>query len=397
MNRTFLHVDMDAFFAAVEQHDHPELQGKPVVVGARPDQRGVVAAASYEAREYGVHSAMPSREAGRKCPHAVFVPVNGKRYREVSRQLFAIFRRFTPFVEPLSVDEAFLDVSGAKRLLGSGVEIARRIKQCTRDECGLTASVGVAPNKFLAKLASDLEKPDGLTVVPRDPVGIRGFLSEMGVGRIWGVGTVTRSLLESAGFRTFGDIQNASEERVAAAVGKRSAKILLRLACGEDSRDIELEHEEKSISHEYTFPEDCTSAEQVQKMLCDLVEEVGCRLRAAGRYAARAHLKLRWQGFQTITRRRSLARPACDDFTLRSAALAMLANEELARPVRLVGFGVSGLGSTSGQMTLFAAEDERVCKQERLSRAMDDLRSQFGREAVRSGAVEKKKGQRDEG
>ena len=186
MLMTYLHVDMDAFFASVEQHDHPELRGQPVVIGAQPDQRGVVAAASYEAREYGIHSAMPSREAGERCPHAVFLPPNGKRYGEVSRQIMGIFERFTPYVEQLSVDEAFLDVTGAQRLLGTGREIAAKIKDTVKGETGLTASVGVAVNKFLAKLASDMDKPDGLTVVPNSKQEIITFLAPLPVGRIWG-------------------------------------------------------------------------------------------------------------------------------------------------------------------------------------------------------------------
>ncbi|MDA0990535.1 MAG: DNA polymerase IV, partial [Verrucomicrobia bacterium] len=209
--RTFLHVDMDAFFAAIEQHDNPALRGKPVVVGGPADGRGVVAAASYEARGYGIHSAMPSREAKQRCPHAIFLPNNGKRYQDVSRQIFGIFDRFTPFVEALSIDEAFLDVTGVKHLFGPGPEVARQIKVAIHAETGLTASVGVAPNKFLAKLASDLEKPDGLTVVPNERPAIAAFLAPLEVGRIWGVGKVTGAKLATMGIRTIGQLQQTPE------------------------------------------------------------------------------------------------------------------------------------------------------------------------------------------
>jgi len=237
-SRTILHVDMDAFFTSVEQRDRPELRGRPVVVGAPGDQRGVVAAASYEARRYGIHSAMPSREARRLCPDAVFLPVDGRRYSAASRQVFAILRRFTPFLEPLSIDEGFLDVTGSAALFGSGPQIARRIKDAIARETGLSASVGVAPNKFLAKLASDLRKPDGLTVVPESPEAIAAFLAPLPVGRVWGVGTVTRGRLEAAGIRTIGDLQCAPAARLARAVGRAAADDLARLARGEDAREI---------------------------------------------------------------------------------------------------------------------------------------------------------------
>ena len=220
MDRVFLHVDMDAFFASVEQHDNPELRGKPVIVGAPADRRGVVAAASYEARTFGIHSAMPSGEAARLCPHAVFVRPNMKRYKQVSSQIFEIFERFTPLVEPLSVDEAFLDVTGSERLFGSGVEIGERIRQVILEELGLTASVGVAPNKFLAKLASDMDKPDGLTLVPFSREAIIAFLAPLSVDRIWGVGAVTQKRLDEKGIRTIADLQSADLVSLVSIVGR---------------------------------------------------------------------------------------------------------------------------------------------------------------------------------
>ena len=207
VQRVILHVDMDAFYAAIEQRDHPEYRGKPVVVGAQPNQRGVVATASYEARVYGIHSAMSSQDAGRRCPHAVFLPPDLPRYKEVSRQVFAIFERYTPLVQGLSIDEAFLDVSGSRRLFGSGQDIARRIKADLQRELGLSGSIGVAPNKFLAKLGSEYRKPDGLTVLPFERAGIVAFLRPLPVTRLWGVGKVTRQAFDRAALYTIGDIQ----------------------------------------------------------------------------------------------------------------------------------------------------------------------------------------------
>jgi len=379
MNRVFLHVDMDAFFAAVEQHDHPELCGRPVVVGASPHQRGVVAAASYEARKHGIHSAMPSREAGRRCPHAVFLPVNGQRYEQVSQQIFRIFERYTPLIEPLSIDEAFLDVTGARKLFGTGREIAMKIKTGIRRETGLTASVGVASNKFLAKLASDLQKPDGLTVVPDKPELIMKFLAPLSVDRIWGVGKVTRRRLEDGGIHTVGDLQAATLARLSSLVGKNAGEGLAALARGDDSRDIELDREEKSVSREHTFATDCISRKRIEQVLCDLVEDAGSRLRAAGKYASLVHLRLRWQGFKTVTRQRLLDQPCCDDFTLRETALEIFRSEELVKPVRLIGFGVSKLADRSSEQLVFFGRDSRTRKgKEKLSRAVDAIRGKFG-------------------
>lgn len=389
--RTILHVDMDAFFASVEQHDHPELRGRPVVIGAPRDQRGVVAAASYEARVYGIHSAMPSREAARRCPQAVFLPVNGRRYHEVSRQVFAIFRRFTPLVEPLSVDEAFLDVTGVRRLFGDGPEVAERVRAAVHEETGLTASVGVAANKFLAKLASDMNKPDGVTIVPAAREKIIAFLAPLPVGRIWGVGSVMRATLEQAGIRTIGDLQNVASVRLEKFVGKHGARHLTRLAFGEDARELELEREEKSISREHTFRQDCTSAGRLEGVLCDLVEDVGSRLRGAGRYATVIHLKVRWQGFRTITRQRPLPYACCDDFNLRSASMDMFRAVELVKPVRLIGVGVSGLRDEGGaeQLSLFESPFNGF-KREALSRAVDAIREEFGGQSLTRGSVAKR-------
>jgi DNA polymerase IV len=382
--RSILHADMDAFFASVEQYDHPSLRGKPVIVGAAPDARGVVAACSYEARKFGVHSAMPSREAYRCCPQGVFVPPRMKRYGDVSRQIFAIFERFTPLVEPLSVDEAFLDVSGATRMFGKPAEIARRIKQTVRDETGLNVSIGIAHNKFLAKVASDLSKPDGLLEMPEGREAVAAFLAPLPATRIWGVGEVTARHLTAAGLHTIGDLQRVTVEQLASVVGAHSAEHMLRLAWGEDAREVELDTLEKSISREYTFPQDVKSRPLVEATLLELVDDVGQQLREAGRYAGLARLKLRWQGFKTITRQKSLPHPCCDDFTLREAARALFDVEPLIKPVRLIGFGVSHLNTESReQLELFASAPPEVRKRERLSHTVDRIRKKFGSDSIR--------------
>ncbi len=383
MDRVFLHVDMDAFFASVEQHDNPVLRGKSVVVGSPADQRGVVAAASYEARKFGIHSAMPSGEATRRCPDVIFVRPRMKRYQEVSQQVFQIFEHFTPLVEPLSVDEAFLDVTGSEKLFGSGVEIGEQIRRTIREKTGLTASVGVAPNKFLAKLASDMDKPDGLTLVPFSREAIVDFLAPLSVGRIWGVGAVTQQHLEADGIRTIGDLQQVGLATLVQTVGEHSAGHLRRLAYGEDDREIVTEHEEKSISKEHTFAKDVMSRDVLDGVLLSLIDEVGCTLREKQKFATVVRLKLRWQGFKTITRQRRLEVPCCDAFGLRHAAMALLSKDPISQPVRLIGVGVSGLCERpSEQLSLFDDAPQDREKRETLSRSVDALQEKFGRAAI---------------
>ncbi len=377
-SRQFLHVDMDAFFASVEQLDHPEWRGRPVIVGAAADARGVVAAASYEARRFGVHSAMPSREAARRCPEGIFTPPRGARYAELSRQIMVILERFTPLVEPLSIDEAFLDVTGSRRLFGSGPEMARQIKQAVRLETGLTASVGVASNKFLAKLASDLEKPDGLTVVPEGEEAVRLFLAPLPVTRIWGIGQKSAAVLNRHGITTIADLQAVEPGMLAQWVGPAAAAHYRALAFGRDAREICLDIEPKSLSREHTFSEDCSDAGRVRAVLLDLAEDVGMRLRRQHKYARLAVLKVRWKGFETITRQRAFARAVDDDHALRRMACELLEAESLSRPVRLIGFGVARLADTAdAQLGLFDAVD-RTDRQIRLSRAVDALRERLG-------------------
>lgn len=387
--KTILHIDMDAFFAAVEVHDHPGLKGKPVVIGSPPDKRGVVSTCSYEARKFGIHSAMPSRTAFKLCPHAVFLPPNMKRYHEVSEQIMEIFRRFTPLVEPLSSDEAFLDVTGARYLFGDGPAIARRIKAAVLEETGLTCSVGVASNMFLAKIASDLNKPDGLTVVPVEEKLIAAFLAPLPVKRMWGAGKKTQAILEAHHIRTIGDLQTVAPEKLAAWVGENSAAFFRRLAFGIDNREIETAGEGKSISNEITFDEDLRAAEAVEAALLDLADKVGMRLRRAGFYAVTVQIKLRWKDFSTITRQRRLDPPCCDDITLRETALELFRKEPLHSAVRLIGFGVTGLRRTADapQLDLFQSPGKQTStRREQLSRAVDRIREKFGRKSIQRGS-----------
>lgn len=388
---TFLHVDMDAFFASVEQRDHPELRGKPVIVGAPPDRRGVVAAASYEARKYGVHSAMPSRLAKQKCPHAIFVSHNMGNYKETSRQIMKVFEAYTPLVQPLSIDEAFLDVTGSRRLFGDGRTIAEKIRHDIKQLTQLTASVGVAPNLFLAKIASDMDKPDGLTVTPFDQEAIEAFLAPLPIGRMWGVGKVTQKKLLSLGFRTIGDLQRCDLDLLIQAVGNKAAHGFSRLSHGIDVRGIAGEVDEKSISNETTFGHDVSDREKIEATYKGLMDKVGMRLRQAGFYARVAHLKIRWGDFSTITRQTRFPIPCADDISLREAGMGLLDENLRHRPVRLIGFGVSGLAETdqpaTTQLNLFETPDNTVHeKRERLSRATDQVRGKYGNNSLRRGS-----------
>jgi DNA polymerase-4 len=388
---TILHIDMDAFYAAVELLDHPELRGQPVVVGSPPDKRGVVSTASYEARQYGIRSAMPSRTAGRLCPHAVFLPVRMDRYLEVSEQVMAVIESFTPVYEQISVDEAFLDLAGVLRRWKTGRALAVALKDRIRDELKLTASVGVAPNKFLAKLASDLKKPDGLLVAPDEPEAIAAFLAPLPVSRIWGVGKVTEARLLECGIRTIADVQRLRPDTLAGYVGESLAAHMTELAWGRDDRAVVTEYEAKSISSETTFDEDCTDPEVVRQTLIEQVEHVGHRLRAEDKRARIGHLRLRFEDFTTITRQMRLARPTHADRDLVQCAAELFSREKVKRPVRLVGFGTSGFGEggeRQGELALGPFERQpEPAKVDRLDQAADQLRERFGRTAVRRGSA----------
>ena len=342
--RAILHVDMDAFYASVEALDDPELQGLPVVVGGL-GPRGVVATANYAARRYGVHSAMPMAQARRRCPQARFIRPRMERYRAISRQVFAVFETFTPLVEGLSLDEAFLDVTGSLRLFGSARAIAEDVRRRIHATTGLTASVGVAHNKFLAKLASEVHKPDGLTVV--DAERVQEFLDPMPVTRLWGIGKRTAPRLRALGLLTIGQLRRADPAIVRQALGNRAAHFM-RLAHGEDDRAVTASRPVRSISHEVTFDVSLKAADELLAELQSQSERVGARLRAAGLVARTVTVKIRDDRFHTVTRSRSLVAPSGNTRTLYALARALFTTWQASHrstAVRLLGMGVSALES----------------------------------------------------
>jgi DNA polymerase IV len=383
--RTIIHVDMDAFYAAVEQRDRPELRGRPVVVGADPRGRGVVSAASYEARRFGVHSAMPIGRAARLCPDAAFLPVDMDKYADVSREIMGILAQFTPLVEPLSIDEAFLDVTATRALFGDGPAQARLIKSRIKAAVRLTASVGVASNKFIAKVASELEKPDGLVVVAAGREA--DFLSPLPVARLWGVGRVTAAHLESMGIRTIGQLAAIPAGHLRARFGESGA-LLAELARGLDDRSVEPFAPPKSMGAEETFGADHRDVERLRATLRGQAERVGRELRA-GRYAGRTvTLKLRFADFSTITRSHT-AEPTQDGLAIYRAARGLLDRVSLRQPVRLIGLSVSGLGRAGeGQLSLLGPD---VARRERLAKALDGLTERFGEGSIRPASVLRKR------
>ncbi|HXV65144.1 MAG TPA: DNA polymerase IV [Vicinamibacteria bacterium] len=378
MARTILHVDMDAFYTSIEERDHPEYRGKPVVVGADPRAgagRGVVAAASYEARKFGVRSAMPIGRAYRACPNGIYLPSDMKKYQRVSRGIMAFFRSYTDLVEPISIDEAFLDVS-VICLPEKGEALAREIKLGIFEREGLKASIGVAPNKFLAKIASDLKKPDGLVVVPEG--GELAFLEELPIERLWGVGPKSAERLHQMGFSRIKDLWNVTPETIGP--GKHGEH-LLRLARGIDDRPVVPHHEPKSIGHETTFLEDIDDMERVRRTLLKLADAVAARLREHDVRGQTVTLKFRDHHFVTETRSRTLREGTDDAAEIYRTVLALLDRVELeGRKVRLVGVSLSNLkdADEARQLSLFGAEDRK----ERLDRARDALLARFGKGSV---------------
>ena len=374
---------MDAFYASVEQLDNPELLGKAVIVGGDPKARGVVSAASYEARKFGVHSAMPMSQALRLCPEAVVLPVRMKRYVEFSKRIRTIFRQYTPQIEPISLDEAFLDVTGSLRLFGGAERMGRAIKDQIKEQLYLVASVGVAPNKFLAKLASDLEKPDGFVIITEQDK--QHVLDPLPVARIWGVGKVTQKALKSQGIETIKRLRETPAEILSGIFGEQ-AEHVLRLAQGIDNRPVESSREAKSISSERTFATDISDKNILLNVLLGQVEDVAHRLRMNDLEAKTITLKLRYDDFRTITRSRTFADPTDVTSTLwQQAKQALLKwHKKSAGALRLLGFGVSGLQKAgSGQRQLFCEPDRE--KDKRLDKAFDRIRDKFGYDALRRG------------
>ncbi|HVX60305.1 MAG TPA: DNA polymerase IV [Pirellulales bacterium] len=379
-----LHVDMDAFYASVEERERPELVGKPLIVGGTPEGRGVVAAANYAVRKFGVHSAMPAATALRLCPQAIVLRPRMDFYARVSEQIREIFDRYTPLVEPLSLDEAFLDVSGSEGLFGSAAEIGRKIKQEIQTELRLTASVGVAPNKFLAKIASDFDKPDGFVVV--DAARVQEFLDPLPVGRLWGVGRVAGQALERMGVRTIRDLRLLSVELLERQFGQAGQQ-LWQLAHGVDQRRVVPDREAKSISHETTFATDLEDMETLRAWIVELAEQVGWRLRRHKLRGRTVQIKVRFDDFQTVTRAQTLAAPTNVTQEICAAATAMLAERLPKRRlrVRLLGVGVSHFENPEQiQGSLFADEERQ--RQSRLDEAADQVKLRFGSGALQRGS-----------
>jgi DNA polymerase-4 len=374
--RTILHVDLDAFFAAVEQRDHPELRGRPVVVGmGGKGDRGVVSAASYEARKFGVHSALPIRTAKRLCPDCVFVPVDGATYQRVSREVMAILRRFTPLVEPVSIDEAFLDVTASRALFGDGEAIARRIKATIREELELTVSVGVGTTKLVAKIGSDLRKPDGLVVVP--PGDEAAFLAPLPISRLWGVGPSTAAALRDFGVTTIGDLAAMDRAALVRRFGKHGASLVDR-AHGRDADPVDDPDAAKTIGHETTFDQDTSDPDVLERTLLALAEGVSGRLRSAGVKAGTVTVKVRDTSFHTITRQRSLLEPTDLTEPIWRAAVELARPEVRGKKIRLLGVTASALGERE-QLGLFETLDPR---RRQAVEAADELRRRFGPRAV---------------
>jgi DNA polymerase IV len=371
--RAILHIDMDAFYASVEEQDRPELKGKPVIVGGTSG-RGVVAAANYVVRRFGVRSAMPMREALRRCPEAICVRPRMARYKQVSEQVFAIFHEFTPLVEGLSLDEAFLDVTASQQLLGSAESIGAEIRRRITERTGLTASVGIAPNKLLAKIASDLNKPDGMCRIDAD--NVHTILDGLPIEKLFGVGPRSLPAVHAAGIRSFGDLRKAGDEVVWRAFGKHG-KSMRERASGVDDRPVEPNREEKSISAEETYAVDIRGSAPLTVEVLRLADRAASRLRAHELAAGRVSVKIRRADFTTFTRQRALGQPTQDTAIVSAVAKSLLLEWLAAQPnsaVRLLGVGVGDLQMLP-QQDLFAAGPALGS---RLDTAIDGIRDRFG-------------------
>jgi DNA polymerase-4 len=382
MPRYILHIDMDAFYASVEQMDNPSLKGKPLIVGGTVSQRGVVAAASYEARKFGVHSAMPTSQALKLCPSIILLPVRMERYSAISQQIIKIFNDFTPDVEQLSLDEAFLDVTGSLTLFGSAEKIGRDIKNRIKTEIGLTASVGIAPNKFLAKLASDLQKPDGFVIITEE--NKQQILDPLNISKIWGVGKVTAAALNKIGINTILQLRETPLKTLQTILGNRAEDLLL-LAQGIDDRPVEPNREAKGMSAEETFPKDVSDKAALLEVLFAQVEEVAARLRNENVEGKTITLKLRYRNFKTITRSHTFAIPTNVSKVLWEEAKKVFEEwyTKSAGALRLLGFGVSNLSTESGgQKSLFSLEAPADNKQKKVDEVFDKIKKKYGDSGV---------------
>ena len=376
---------MDAFYASIEQLDHPEYKGRPVIVGADPKAgkgRGVVAACSYEARKFGIRSALPISRAWKLCPQGVYVRPRMNRYVEVSQQVMDVFRRYTDLVEPLSIDEAFLDITGSVALLGPADEIARSIKKAIREATGMTASVGLAPNKFLAKIASDLKKPDGLVVLQEADVD--QFLRDLPISRLWGVGPKTEARLHEMGFRTIGQLASASRESLVRTLGSLGEH-LYQLSHGKDDRQVVPDWERKSVGTETTFDEDTDDRDLLLRTILELSDHVAERLRKDEYRARKVTLKLRYSNFSTHTKQHSLDRLIQTGDEIAAVARQLFSQFPLNRKIRLIGVSAGDLHrgrEDPEQLTLFATSNPK----EKLGHAVDEIKEKFGIDSLRRGS-----------
>lgn len=376
-HRAILHVDMDAFFASVEQRDNPQYRGKPLLVGGS-GPRGVVAAASYEARTFGCHSAQPTAVALRLCPDAIIVSGRHSDYKAISRQVFDILERFSPAIQPISIDEAFLDVTGSLKLFGSAIDIAKEIRRLVHEETQLTCSVGVAPNKFLAKLASDMDKPDGLFVI--EPDQIQQTLDPLHVTKLPGVGPSAERSLARLGIRTVRDLRSVPVVTLRARMGEHGDR-LNALARGIDDRPVRIDREAKSISHEHTFGVDLDNPDEVRALIARQAQDVAMRLRKHNRFARTVTIKVRFGNFETITRSHTLDQQTDETRTIHDAARTLF--DHWARsfqPVRLIGVGVSQLTDAPATPGLFDTGHHE--KERAVDRISDAIADKFGKDAI---------------
>lgn len=378
-----IHIDMDAFYASVEERDNPELRGKPVIVGGNPTGRGVVAAANYKVREFGVHSAMPAATALKRCPEAIFLPPRMAVYSEVSEQIHQIFKKYTPLVEPLSLDEAFLDTTGSEAIFGNSEVIGKRIKTEIMDELSLCASVGIAPNKFVSKVASDLGKPDGFLVIC--PEAVQGFLDPLPVRRLWGIGKRGDLLLAQKGIRNIYQLRQRPRGMLHGLFGSWGDQ-LWEFAHGRDDRAVVPDHEVKSISNETTFEKDIHDLNLLRSHLVALTEQVAWRLRRHNLRARTVEIKIRFSDFKTVTRSRTLTKATHTTQDFLEAVIDLLQTKlaKRHRPIRLLGMGVSHLVSgevVQGELFL----DEAGEKQKGIDIAMDLIKAKYGQSALKRG------------
>jgi len=382
------HADIDAFYASVEQRDCLAYRGRPVVVGALPGKRGVVAAANYQAREFGIHSAMPIAEAYRRCPAAVFVRPDMERYRRVSREIFEILGTITPIVEPVSVDEAYLDLGGLEKLFGSPETIGREIKRRIHEGTGLTASVGIGPNRLIAKLGSEHRKPDGLTIVP--PEQVEAFLAPMPISKLRGLGRQTHKIFSRLGIETVRQLRAIPLPYLEQHVGRQIAIKFHSQAHGMGSADVTPGRQRKSISKETTFQDNLTNHAAIRDVLRSLAAEVAATARREGLSGSVVTLKVRFEGFETHTRQHRLNSPTHDERILLRQAWALFSNSQLPnKSLRLVGVGISNWESSGSQQADLFAGTRTSQKDERVLRTLDDVADRFGKGVLQLGQVPK--------